>query len=559
MSTPFREFALMCEKLENISSKLSKIQLVNSFLKKLVPDELPIAVRMIIGKIFPPWSDKNLDISWNSILKILKSLTKIDDKEIIEIYNRCGDPGELFRIVMKEKQLTKQQVLLGGKLTVLEVYRMFESIARIKGKGSRERKERILYAILSKAEPLEAKFIIRMILGEMRHGVSEGIMEEALSDYLGVPLETLRRAHMIFGDLGKIIEIAVREGIEHIIHPKFRLFNPIKPMLAQTAQNIQEVIKEHGKTAFEYKFDGARVQIHKKDDEVRIFSRRLTDVTISLPDIVELIKREIRSREIVVEGEVIAISKDNKPLPFQQLMKRFKRIRNIEKKVKELPTRLFLFDILYLDGKLLIDEPYIKRRALLENIVRNIDLAPMLVTDNISEAQKFLEQALEHGHEGLMAKKLNSRYTPGVRGKNWFKIKKALRLDLVIVAAEWGHGRRHNWLSDYYLATRDLETGEFLIVGKTFKGLTDAEFKDITKRLLELKIGERRRTVFVKPEIVAEVAFNEIQKSPKYKSGYALRFARIVRIREDKSPEDADSIQRIKILYERQFKGKSMR
>ena len=227
--------------------------------------------------------------------------------------------------------------------------------------------------------------------------------------------------------------------------------------------------------------------------------------------------------------------------------------------VKELPTRLFLFDILYLDGKLLIDEPYIKRRALLENIVRNIDLAPMLVTDNTSEAQKFLEQALEHGHEGLMAKKLNSRYTPGVRGKNWFKIKKALRLDLVIVAAEWGHGRRHNWLSDYYLATRDLETGEFLIVGKTFKGLTDAEFKDITKRLLELKIGERGRTVFVKPEIIAEVAFNEIQKSPKYKSGYALRFARIVRIREDKSPEDADSIQRIKILYERQFKGKSMR
>jgi DNA ligase-1 len=324
------------------------------------------------------------------------------------------------------------------------------------------------------------------------------------------------------------------------------------------AQDLQEVFKEHsGTSAFEFKYDGARIQIHRKGGTLRIFSRRLTDVTLSLPDIVELARKRVRSEEFLIEGEVVAIGQSQKPLPFQDLMRRFRRVHDVDVMLKEIPLKLFLFDVIYLDGNLMIDTSYEKRWKTLRSIVDDQLLATRVVTGDLVEAQKLMQASIEAGHEGLMAKDLKSNYTPGVRGKKWFKIKPAETLDVVIVAADWGSGRRRGWLSNYHLAVRDEASGEFLVVGKTFKGLTDQEFVEITKRLLELKTKETDYTVYVKPSIVVEVAFNEIQHSPHYKSGFALRFARIARFRNDKRVEDADSLQRLSKLYQDQFRFKA--
>jgi DNA ligase-1 len=338
----------------------------------------------------------------------------------------------------------------------------------------------------------------------------------------------------------------------------FKVFRPVKLMLAQMAVDVAEAIREHGgKTAFEYKLDGARVQIHKEGESIKIFSRRLSDVTGSLPEVVELVRRNVKAENAILEGEAIAVSEDGHPLPFQHLMRRFRRVHGIEDLASAVPVKLYLFDILYLNGRSLIMLPYIERRQILAENVGEIPLTRQIVTGSVEEAERFLAEAIDAGHEGLMAKKVDSEYVPGIRGKRWLKIKPTLPpLDLVIVAAEYGYGRRRGWLSDYYLAARDAETGEFLTVGKTFKGLTDAEITEMTRRLKELAIKEEPRRVYVIPKIVVEVAYNEIQKSPKYRCGMALRFARITRIREDKNPEEADTIQRVREIYENQFSKK---
>jgi DNA ligase-1 len=290
---------------------------------------------------------------------------------------------------------------------------------------------------------------------------------------------------------------------------------------------------------------------------VRVFSRRLTDATLSLPEVVETVKRNVTARETILEGEVVAVDNSGNPIPFQHLMRRFKRVHDISEAAEKVPVRLHLFDALYLNGKSLISLPYLQRRQILAENAGGIPLTTQIVTDKKEVAEKFLSESLSGGHEGLMAKKLDSPYTPGTRGKRWFKIKQVLEpLDLVITAAEYGYGRRHEWLSDYYLAARDVETGDFLTVGKTFKGLTDAEIIDMTRRLKELTVKEEHRQVVVLPKIVVEVAYNEVQRSPKYRSQMALRFARITRIRDDKRTEDADTITKVKEIYEKQFAKK---
>jgi len=329
-------------------------------------------------------------------------------------------------------------------------------------------------------------------------------------------------------------------------------------MLAEMADNAQQVLAEHEDgTAFEYKFDGARIQIHRKDDKVRIFSRRLTDVTDSIPEIIDFAKKHVKASEFLIEGEVVAIGAGDKPVPFQDLMRRFRRVHGIEDMAGKIPLKLYLFDALQVDGKTLIDQPYTDRWKILSQIVPRERLAPRIITSDVEKVESFMHSALKEGHEGLMAKSLSSNYSIGARGKKWFKIKPADKLDVVIVAADWGSGRRVGWLSNYHLAVRDKDTDEFLVVGKTFKGLTDVEFETITKRLQELKTRDGRYTVYVKPAVVAEVAYNEIQKSPRYKSGFALRFARVSRFRDDKKPDDADTLQRLKQLYDKQFENKA--
>jgi len=560
METEFRALTELCEKLEATSKRTLMVSLVAEFLKRLGAGEVEPAISMILGRAFPKWDQRTLEVSWATLSGLIKRLTSVDWTAFTEAFSKTGDIGAATKIVFEASKIQRQATLFEKPLTILEVRRSLEAIAETSGYGSRERKERLLETLLSGATPLEAKYIVKIMIGEMRTGFHEGLMELAVSKAFNVPHDAVQRASMLTGDIGEVAAIAKTQGREGITKLQFQVFRPIKPMLAQTAEDVNEALKEHGgETAFEHKLDGARVQIHKAMDKVRIYSRRLTDVTKSFPEIVRLARGEVKASEAILEGEIIAVGKDGNPLPFQHLMRRFRRVHDIKEMVERIPVELYLFDLIYLDGKSFIADPYVERRKKLKEIAGNIPLARQIITRSPREAERFLKEAIDKGHEGLVAKKLDSPYTPGIRGKRWFKIKLSLEpLDLVIVAAEYGYGRRHNWLSDYYLAARETQSGEFLVVGKTFKGLTDEEIIEMTRRLKEATIKEEHRRVIVTPKIVVEVAYNEIQKSPKYKCGMALRFARITRIRDDKSPEEADTIQRVKKIYEKQFEKKAI-
>jgi DNA ligase-1 len=560
MPALFKSLAELLEKVEATKKRLEIISFTADFLKSLDVAEVEPAVSMILGRAFPKWSQKTLDVSWMTLSGVLQRVTGADWGVFREAASDTGDVGAAVKAVFEKTSLKKQAVLMEKPLTIAEVRRLLQSIAVTAGSGSREKKERLIVALLGQASPVEAKYLVKVFVGEMRTGLHEGLIEQAVAKAFGVPLATVQKASMALGDIGEVAALAKTEGEEGLSRVGFQVFRPVKLMLAQVASGVDEALAEHGgRTAFEYKYDGARVQIHKRGGEVRVFSRRLTDVTQSLPEVVEAVKTNVKSDEAIVEGEVIAVNEGGHPIPFQHLMRRFKRVHEVQGTAEKIPVRLYLFDILFLDGESLISLPYVQRRKVLAENAGETPLTKQIVTDKKDRAETFLSEAMDAGHEGLMAKKLDDVYTPGTRGKRWFKIKPVLEpLDLVITAAEYGYGRRHGWLSDYYLAARDAETGEFLNVGKTFKGLTDAEIIEMTRQLKELVVREGRGGVVVLPKIVVEVAYNEIQRSPKYKSKMALRFARISRVRDDKSAEDADTIDRVREIFERQFakKGK---
>lgn len=559
MRTEFRVLAELGDKLENTTKRTLMVNLVAEFLRNLSYDEVEPATSMILGRPFPKADTRTTEVSWATVSNIVNHLAIVDVKSFMETFGKTGDLGATVKSLFETSKIRRQATLVEKSLTLLEVRRSLETIAETSGSGSRERKERLLETLLSAATPLEAKYIIKILIGEMRTGFYEGLMELAISKAFDVPQEIVRRANMITGDVGTVAALAKVQGKKGVSKLKVQVFQPINPMLAQTVEDVKGVLNQHaGKTAFEFKLDGARVQIHVSRGTVRIFSRRLTDVTESFPEIVHLVRTQIKGDEAILEGEIIAVGEGGGPVPFQHLMRRFRRVRNVEDMAERIPVELQLFDLIYLDERSFIDAPYIERRKKLGEICGNIPLTKQIITSDRGEAESFLKDAIGNGHEGLVAKKLDSPYTPGIRGKRWFKIKESLEpLDLVIVAAEYGYGRRHKWLSDYYLAARDSETDEFVMVGKTFKGLTDNEIIEMTKRLKELIVKEERRRVTVTPRIVVEVVYNEIQESPKYKCSMALRFARIIRIREDKSPEEADTIQRIRKIYEKQFEKKA--
>ncbi len=525
-ATPFIKLAELCRELEGTTKRNQKTSLIGEFLKGLSPEEVAQASLFLAGKAFPESDPRVLEISYATISEASRNLG--------------------------------QAKLTEGPLTIREVYQTLAKIAVASGPSSRVKKLSLLQTLLTRAGRVEAEFLTRMLLGEMRIGVVEGVLIDAISKTSGIFRELVRRASMLHGDLGDVARRAMTEGSASLERIGLRLFVPVKPMLAEMADDVGQVLVEHEDgTAFEYKFDGARIQVHRENERVRIFSRRLTDVTDSLGEIVEFAKTQVRAPEYLIEGEVVAVGDQGRPVPFQDLMRRFRRVHEIEEMMDKLPLRLYLFDALQVGGRTLIDSPYTERWNILSRLVSAEHLAPRIITRDRRMIEDFLSSALKEGHEGLMAKSLSSDYSPGARGKKWFKIKPADTIDVAIVAADWGSGRRVGWLSNYHLAVRDEETGEYMVVGKTFKGLTDAEFDAITKRLKELEVRESRYTVHVKPTIVAEVAFNEVQKSPRYKSGFALRFARIVGFRDDKSPEDADTLQHLQQLYEKQFEHKA--
>ncbi len=560
MLTLFRDLAELCERLESTKKRRTMIDWVASFIQQLQPGEVQPATSMLMGRAFPVRDQRVLEVSWTTISTVVQRIANVDDEQFSRAFGITGDAGDATKTVFEEGKIRRQATLFQKQLTILEVGRAFETIAETTGTGSRERKERLLETLLSSATPLEAKYIVKVLISGMRTGFYEGLMELAVAQAFRIQLSDVQTASMLTGDIGEIATLLKSEGAESLATLSYKVFRPVKPMMAQIAETVAEALEEHdGETALEYKLDGARIQIHKSGDTVKIFSRRLTDVTESLPEIVEQVKSEVKAVEAILEGEVIAVGKNGSPLPFQHLMRRFRRVHKIELTAEEVPIQLYLFDALYIEGKSLIKEAYIQRREKLIRVAGSIPLTKQAVTKSVEAAEDFLQGAMKAGHEGVVAKRLDSPYAPGSRGKRWFKIKSILDpLDLVIVAAEYGYGRRHGWLSDYYLAARDAESGELFTVGKTFKGLTDAEITLMTQRLKQSTIRAEGHRVSVTPRIVVEVAYNEIQKSPKYKSGMALRFARIMRIRDDKSPDEVDTIQRVRDIYERQFGKKAI-
>ena len=522
--TPFASLASLARRLEATAKRLEKRTLLASFLRSLKPEEVASAVHLVVGRIFAETDARSLNVGWATLRRALEG--------------------------------KRQTTLLAEPLSILDVARGFAAIAEAHGSDSMRERRRLLDSLLGRVASEDRDILLRIVFGEMRIGVNEGVMLEGIADAAGVELEAVRSAHMFLGDLGRVAEIALTQGLAGLLASRLRLLSPVKPMLAEMAEDPMEVLAEHGgETAIEFKLDGARIQIHRVGDEVRIFSRRLSDVTESLPEIVAF-ARGLSARLFILEGEVVAVDHSGKPLPFQDLMRRFRRVHDIETASQEVPLRLYLFDLLALGTESLIDAPYEERWLRLARLVPADVLTPRKIARTKETIETFLHESLAAGHEGLMAKALGSTYTVGKRGKKWFKIKPADRLDLAIVAAEWGSGRREGWLSNYWLAVRDEATGGFQMIGKTFKGLTDAEFEMMTARMKTLADSEERWGFHVRPEVVVEVAYNEIQRSPHYPSGFALRFARIVRIREDKGPADVDTYARLKQLYARQFERK---
>ncbi len=558
MSASFKSLSELLESVEGTKKRLEIIEQTANYLKTLSAEEIETATNMIVGRAFPKYSQKTLDVSWLTLTHTLERVSVFDWEVFRQAMASAGDIGSATKAVLENSKAKKQTQLTQKALTITEVQTAFDAIAQTQGSGSRTKKERLITALMSQAEPVEAKYLVKIFMGEMRTGLHEGLMEQAVAKAFDVPLQRVQHASMVLGDIGEVAAVLKTQGAEGLVKAGFSVFRPVKLMLAQTAQSVKEALEEHGgETAFEYKYDGARVQIHVLNGMVKIFSRRLSDVTTSLPEVMEAVNQNIGSQSAIVEGEVIALDSAGYPIAFQHLMRRFRRIRGVTGMAEKIPITLYLFDILYLNGISLIAKSYRERRQILAQTAEKIALSNQIVTNDLSQAEGFFKGALAAGHEGLMAKKLDSSYTPGRRGKRWLKIKATLdSLDLVITAAEYGYGRRKGWLSDYYLAARDPQTGEFWNVGKTFKGLTDAEIIELTKQLKQSAVSQDGHRLIVIPKVVVEVAYSEIQKSPRYKSQMALRFARITRIRDDKTPEEASSIGRVREIYDRQFRNK---
>jgi DNA ligase-1 len=473
------------------SGRLAKIKLLADLLKQASPAEIELVIAYLSGTT----RQAKIGVGWATLQK------------------------------------ARAHVGTSARLQVSEVDETFEKISTTTGKGSAGQRQRLLTDLFSNATAEEQDFLFRLLTGELRQGALEGIMVEALARARDLPASDVRRAMMLAGDLK-----AVAKGDPSSF--KIELFRPIKPMLAKTATDVEEALAElaGGPASFEVKLDGIRIQVHKNADEVRIFSRTLNEITSELPSVV-LISKSLDMRNGILDGEAIVLNAASRPVRFQETMKGLGG---------GIP---FFFDILYLDGTSLLDQPYSTRAKILAEHVPESQRPARLVTADARQAQEFFDGAIAAGQEGLMAKGLESKYEAGRRGGAWFKVKKANTLDLVVLAAEWGHGRRQGKLSNLHLAARDPTNGGFVMLGKTFKGMTDELLEWQTKKLQELETHREGIVVHVRPELVVEIAFNGLQDSPHYPGGLALRFARVIRYRDDKKPEDADTIETVRKLH----------
>jgi DNA ligase 1 len=495
------------ERVAETSRRLEKIGLLATLLKQLHGDESEIAVAFLCG------------------------------------YTRQGRIGVGYAALRASVAPTAET----AALEIADVDRAFASLAAIQGRGADAQRRELLRGLFARATAPEQRFLTALLFGEIRQGALEGVMVEALARASGASADQVRRAVMLAGDIARVARSVLQEGPAGLAPYTIQLFRPVQPMLAQTAEDVEGALGDLGEAALEFKFDGARVQVHRSGGDVVIFSRALNDVTGAVPEIVETV-RALPGRDLILDGEIVSLTPEGRPQPFQVTAKRFGRKLDLDRMRAELPLTPYWFDLLYLDGQPTIDEPQSRRFSMLSALAPPESLVPHLVTASAERGAEFLRQALDSGNEGIMAKALGASYAAGARGQSRLKIKKAHTLDLVIRAAEWGNGRRRGWLSNLHLGARDTEKGGFAMLGKTFKGLTDEMLTWQTEQFLKSEIGRDRYIVYVEPKIVAEIAFSDIQVSTRYPSGMALRFARVKRYRPDKTAAEADTVETVRKL-----------
>ena len=562
------------EALEKEPSKLKKAAIIADFLKKTPKDELEMSVLLLRGTVFPGYSQMELGIADKMVMRAIAKATGFSESDIVEKFKKTGDLGLTAEECLRSK---KQATLARKKVTLDFVFNDMRKLASMEGGGSQDRKLNLIAEMIVSARPVEARYIIRTILSNLRVGASDGIIRDAIvSAFLfengdgekevsderkrvkKEATDAVDYALNVVADFGEVARIAREKGVSGLRKVKIEIGKPIQVMLAEKAESLDDVLKKYKKVAIEWKFDGMRAQVHKKGDRIWVFTRRLEDVTNQFPDIVKAMREAIRAEECVIEGEALAINaKTGEPLPFQSLSQRVQRKYDIERMAKEIPIQMNMFDAIYVDGELMLDKPFAERREMLSKILKTVpkkvQLAKQIVTEDLKDAEKFYESALEARQEGVMLKVLDSPYVFGRHVDGWVKIKPVMEtLDLVIVGATWGEGARANWLTSFVLACRDPDTERLLECGMMSTGLSEEEYSEMTKTLEPLIIDESGKDVVVKPKIVIEVQYQEIQKSPTYSSGYALRFPAFKTIRPDKGRDDADTISRVKKLYESQ-------
>jgi len=539
----FAEFATICSRLEDVPGRIDMTSIVRDVLKTADEPDLPVLIRFLMGRIFPDWSQEKLGIGPNHVYDAVAYVAGKDRAAVVRKVNTAGDPGRAVEHLLARKEQTS---FFTTPLTLEEVYGDFVVIARTEGSRSQKEKLRVVRRLFGNASPLEGRYLARLMLGELRIGIGEGTMRDAVAEAFGVSAELVEHASQAANDLGEVALLA-RKGPDALAAVQVELFRPVKMMLAKQG-TIAAMLEETEYLAAEYKYDGTRFQFHKKDGVCRMYSRKLEEVTDAIPDVVEMLAAAT-SHDIILDGEVIAV-KDGRPLPFQYVLRRFRRKHDVASHIEEISLVPNVFDIIWIDGETLIDLPFEERRKRLEKAVGDF-IAPQLVSGDEAEIEAFYRAALEAGHEGIMIKVPSSGYTPGVRGKDWIKIKPAVdTIDLAVIGAEWGEGRRANLFGSFLLAC--IHEGELIPVSKVATGFSDEMLAEAYELLKDKVISSKGKTVYFEPEVVFEVGYAEIQKSPNYQGGYALRFPRLIRIRDDKGVDEVESLALIKERFARQ-------
>jgi DNA ligase 1 len=540
--------------LDSTTKRLEKTSILADFLSKVgneEPEILPIVTLFSLGRVFPTWSEKELGIGSKLLMKALSMVIGVRPKDVEDQMRETGDIGLAAEKLYRNK--SQSTLFTRPHLTIEKVYRNLVSMAEISGKRAQQKKIDILMELLSAASPLEAKYIARTVLEELRVGVGEGTIKDAISESFGIPKEVTERAQMLTNDMGLVAQVARNEGEEGLRKLSLKPGKPVKPMLAQLSPGIETSIAEMGWALCETKYDGIRVQIHRHGEEIDIFTRRLENIGHALPEIIRYIQQSLPQEDFIVEGEII-VTRDGKPISFQYILQRVRRKYEIEKMIEKIPLTIYLFDVLYYHGPL-IDVPFEKRRRKLESMV-NINKSKLelstqvkVTTEEIQKANDLFELSIKRGHEGIMIKDPHAPYMPGIRGKKMLKLKaEPETLDLVVVGGTYGTGKRAHLIGSFLLALQD-EDNQLKTLAYAATGLDDKTLSELSELVEPIIISKEGRQVKIEPSIILEIAFSEIVKSPEYESEYSLRFPVVKRIRYDLGVDEIDTLERVESIY----------